>query len=113
MLEGSVQWAIVSLMLIVLVHYLYSFFLNTLTVPKVRDLVNKPVSQYGAIAEATTLTTAPSSSSTSQPVASSNGKDDGMEDELRTFLDTLRKQPGTTAQSETVGSLGYTTLEMS
>ena len=105
MLEGSVQWAIISLMLIVLVHYLYSFFLNTLTVPKVRDLVNKPASQYGAIAQASSL-----SPPASAPDASK--KEEDMEDELRTFLDTLRKQPGTTAQTEVVGTLGYTTLEM-
>lgn len=112
MLEGSVQWAIISLMLIVLVHYLYSFFLNTLTVPKVRDLVNKPASQYGAIAQASSLAPPPiPSTSLDQAEASSKGED--MEDELRTFLDTLRKQPATTAQTEMIGSLGYTTLEMS
>ena len=36
----------VSLLLIALIHYLYDFFKNTLTVPKVKDLVNKPAQQY-------------------------------------------------------------------
>jgi hypothetical protein len=36
----------VSLLLIALVHYLYGFFKNTLTVPKVKDLVNKPAQRY-------------------------------------------------------------------
>jgi len=110
MLEGSVQWAIISLMLIVLVHYLYSFFLNTLTVPKVRDLVNKPASQYGAIAQASSAVVP---SLVKDRVSDPIEKEEEMEDELRTFLDTLRKQPGTTAQTATAGSLGYTTLEMS
>ena len=40
------KWAILSFILIVLIHYLYSFFKTTLTIPKVRDLVNKPTERY-------------------------------------------------------------------
>ena len=36
----------ISLLLIALIHYLYGFFKNTLTVPKVKDLVNKPAQRY-------------------------------------------------------------------
>jgi hypothetical protein len=36
----------ISLLLIALIHYLYGFFKNTLTVPKVKDLVNKPAKRY-------------------------------------------------------------------
>ena len=36
MLYQSIKWGIVSLLIILLIHYLYSFFKNTLTVPKVR-----------------------------------------------------------------------------
>ena len=36
MLYQSIKWGIISLLIILLIHYLYSFFKNTLTVPKVR-----------------------------------------------------------------------------
>ena len=49
MIGWAVQWTIISLVLILLVHYLYSFFIDTLTVPKVKDLVNKPIQQYNDI----------------------------------------------------------------
>ena len=37
---------IISLILIILVHYLFTFFKTNLTIPKVKDLVNKPQKQY-------------------------------------------------------------------
>ena len=47
-----VQMAAISLCLIAVVHYLYVFFKTTLTVPKVKDLVNRPQKQYDAIFKA-------------------------------------------------------------
>lgn len=44
-----VQMTVLSLCLIAVVHYLYIFFKTTLTVPKVKDLVNRPQKQYDAI----------------------------------------------------------------
>ncbi len=44
--------AAISLCLIAVVHYLYVFFKTTLTVPKVKDLVNRPQKQYDAIFKA-------------------------------------------------------------
>lgn len=49
MLLSIIQWIIISLVFIILLHYLYSFFINTLTVPKVKDLVNKPLERYNDI----------------------------------------------------------------
>ena len=40
------QVTIMSLCFIAVVHYLYVFFKTTLTVPKVKDLVNRPQQQY-------------------------------------------------------------------
>jgi vacuolar-type H+-ATPase catalytic subunit A/Vma1 len=34
-----------------LIHYLYSFFQTTLTIPKIKDLVNRPASAYKEIYE--------------------------------------------------------------
>ena len=46
MLNNYILWIIVSLILIRLVHYLYSYFIETLTVPKIKDLVIKPTQEY-------------------------------------------------------------------
>ena len=46
MLFFTLKTIFVSLLLITLIHYLYGFFKNTLTVPKVKDLVNKPAERY-------------------------------------------------------------------
>ena len=39
----------ISLLLIFLLHYLYSFFKTMLTSPKLKDLVNKPQEKYNTI----------------------------------------------------------------
>lgn len=46
MLYWSLQITIVSIILIFLVHHLINFFKSTLTVPKIRDLVNAPTQKY-------------------------------------------------------------------
>lgn len=40
------KWSCASLLLIALLHNLYLFFQKTLTVPKIKDLVYKPVARY-------------------------------------------------------------------
>lgn len=46
MLVWIIQISLISLLLIFLLHHLYSFFVSTLTIPKIRDLVNSPVEKY-------------------------------------------------------------------
>ena len=46
MLFWTLQIAIISIILIFLVHHLIIFFKNTLTIPKVKDLVNAPAQKY-------------------------------------------------------------------
>jgi hypothetical protein len=41
-----IKVSILSLILIYLLHYLYSFFVSTLTIPKVKDLVTIPQEKY-------------------------------------------------------------------
>ena len=41
--------AIISIILIILLHYIYDYFKTNLTTPKVKDLVNKPQIQYDEI----------------------------------------------------------------
>ena len=44
-----IQQTIISVVLVISVHYIYIFFKNNLTVPKTKDLVNKPTEQYKKI----------------------------------------------------------------
>ena len=46
MINNFVFYIIISLVIISLLHYLYSYFINILTVPKIKDLVNKPGQEY-------------------------------------------------------------------
>lgn len=46
MLSWAIQITIISIVLIFLVHHLINFFKSTLTVPKIKDLVNSPTQKY-------------------------------------------------------------------
>lgn len=46
MLSWIIQITIISIILIFLVHHLINFFKSTLTVPKIKDLVNSPNQKY-------------------------------------------------------------------
>jgi len=41
-----IKVSFLSLTLILLLHYLYTFFISTLTIPKVKDLVTLPQQKY-------------------------------------------------------------------
>jgi len=46
MLYWTIQFTIISIILIFLVHHLINFLKSTLTVPKIKDLVNTPTQKY-------------------------------------------------------------------
>lgn len=46
MLLWIIQVTIISILLVFLVHYLFNFFTSTLTVPRIKDLVNVPTIKY-------------------------------------------------------------------
>ena len=54
-MEISFFWIIsqiiISIVIIATIHYIYNFFKNNLTVPKIKDLVKKPKQQYKHIYE--------------------------------------------------------------
>ena len=72
-----VQSVVISLTLIMLLHYIYSFLIDTLTVPKLRDFVNKPTERYNEML---------SSGIKSQPIVSNE-----MQTELRDFLSNIKR----------------------
>jgi hypothetical protein len=103
MFFSIVNWIIISLTLIFLIHHLYLFLMNTLTVPKIKDLVNKPTQQYKEIFD--TLEQAKNvrtvkRETTKGPILGSsvsgpNTSDSplSMSDELSAFLSELKKAP--------------------
>lgn len=49
MIFKTLQYIIISLSIIAILHYLFSFFKTNLTVPKVKDLIERPTQQYETI----------------------------------------------------------------
>lgn len=49
MLYWIIQVTVISIVLIFLVHHLFNFFKSTLTVPKIKDLVNTPTQKYDSM----------------------------------------------------------------
>lgn len=89
MLPWIIQMSIISLVLIILVHYLFTFFKTNLTIPKVKDLVNKPQKQYDALFD--TMKEPVIQSTNSEPVDNSN-----MKDELKNYLKELSESKKST-----------------
>jgi hypothetical protein len=86
-----------------LLHYLYSFFKTTLTSPKIKDLVNKPMRKYDSIydslennqsyieeSESAHIRNALQSNSTSMQ----NPVKQNMKDELKKYLSELSGSGG-------------------
>jgi hypothetical protein len=95
--------AVVSFLFIFLLHYLYSFFKTTLTSPKIKDLVNKPMRKYDSIydslennqsyieeSESAHIRSALQSNSTSMQ----NPVKQNMKDELKKYLSELSGSGG-------------------
>ena len=77
MLFWIIQQTIISVVLIISVHYIYIFFKNNLTVPKTKDLVKKPIEQYKKIY-----------SSINKP----KKENKSMKNELKNFIQGLSKK---------------------
>ena len=89
MLLWILQQIIISVVLIVTVHYIYIFFKNNLTVPKTKDLVKKPTQQYQKIYNS---------------INKSKQENKSMKNELKNFIQGLNKKK----QNKTIESVGGT-----
>ena len=91
MLSWIIQISLISIIFIFLVHHLLLFFKSTLTVPKIKDLVNSPNQKYQHIYD-TILNKSDTLSSSSVPSAEYTNiellplNDDSMKYELKSFL---------------------------
>ena len=98
MLSWIIQITIISIILIFLVHHLINFFKSTLTVPKIKDLVNTPNKKYENMYDIihSSNSSSPSSSNTfsnTSPITDEYNlvdlipkKEASMKNELKNFL---------------------------
>jgi flagellar basal body-associated protein FliL len=93
MLPWIIQMSIISLIVIVLVHYLFIFFKKNLTTPIVKDLVNKPQKQYDALFNTMNQpdsSTFSSTKHTNDSIEISNATNNSnMKSELKNYLKEL------------------------
>ena len=117
MLSWILQISIISIIFIFLVHHLLCFFKTTLTVPKMKDLVNSPIKKYqdifDTISNSNSNTNLNSNTNFNKylpsdgdytdinmlPTENTAGTD--MKDELKTFL---KKQLNNSATNELDGA---------
>jgi len=81
MIPWIIQSGLISFILIFLIHYLFTFFKENLTVPKVIDLVNKPKEQYEELLRNTNH---------NPPVSAGKPDMPSMKNELKNYLKDLK-----------------------
>ena len=86
MIFWVLQRIIISIVLILCVHYIFIFLKTNLTVPKTRDLVNQPREKYKEIYEQINTNNKMSPSSTD---SGSNADNSKMKNELKNYLKEL------------------------
>lgn len=100
MISSIIQWAIISLILIILIHYLYRFFKNTLTIPKIKDLVNKPIDEYKEIYDTIRQNNNNNNNLNKQhsinikQINNDSNQNKSMKDELKNYLTNLSSISG-------------------
>ncbi len=89
-----IQVSVTSLIIIFVLHNLYSFFKETLTVPKIKDMVKRPQQKYETLfrelrsinAINTNANVSANATSTSSAMSSANITDSEMKNELKRYL---------------------------
>ena len=87
MLVFIVKNVFISLVVILLLHYIYNYLKSSLSKPKVKDLVTKPEIRYNEIIEIIKNNETDELSSKSNYVNSTN--DANMKNELEEYMNTL------------------------
>ena len=100
MVFSIIKWSILSLTLIFLIHHLYTFLMNTLTVPKIKDLVNKPQEQYKELFQTANGRSGSGGGENFKTIEANDTMKD-MTDELSMFLNDLKK---TDANANAIGA---------
>jgi len=100
-----IKVSILSLVFIFLLHYLYSFFISTLTVPKVKDLVTLPQKKYNEMFDSLQQQQQQQQQMLLQPLQRINGNNENstntstqsMKEDLIHFLKDLGSTSGSTS----------------
>ena len=103
MLSWVLQITIISIVLIFLVHHLINFFKSTLTVPKIKDLVNTPTQKYENMYNIIKQNSANSSANNSANNTANNNLSDYANQNITeeyTLIDLLPKNDEPTMKSE-------------
>ena len=77
---STIKWGLISLILIMLIHYIFYYLKDTLTTPKIRDLVDEPRETYLEMQE------------TIDKCSLSNQEEKEMKNELSDFLNEISKK---------------------
>jgi len=95
MLSWVIQTTVISFILIFLVHHLINFFKSTLTVPKIKDLVNTPIQKYENMYNIIQKNTKTTSQSGDYTLIDLLPKEEGptMKSELKDFLKKQLNKP--------------------
>jgi hypothetical protein len=104
MLFWTLQITIISIILIFLVHHLILFFKSTLTVPKVKDLVNAPAQKYENIYNTISSRDYTDSLLPTIPLKTAIPEAKSMKEELKNFLKSK-------TSSSDVGTTNIATLD--
>tara|TARA_B110001450_G_C17432201_1_gene404346 strand:+ start:31 stop:333 length:303 start_codon:yes stop_codon:yes gene_type:complete len=91
MLSWAIQVSVISLIIIFLIHHLFTYFKTTLTVPQVKDLINQPTKRYEEILDTLSYKNQEEVTTTSN-----------MKDELKKFLE---QQSSITSQTTPIATL--------
>jgi len=116
MLSWIIQITIISITIIFLVHYLFNFFKETLTVPKIKDLVNIPNKKYEnmfniiskknteSYTEIDLLPNLDTNTNLNLVETKSSLDSDSMKNELKNFLKKQLKETGSSTDISTLNS---------
>ena len=113
-----IKVSILSFIFIFLLHYIYSFFISTLTIPKVKDLVTLPQQKYDELFNSLHLqhnkftndntdinnngNNLPASSTTMKMQSTPKQTTQAMKDELIKFMKEISHNNNTNASSTAV-----------
>ena len=105
MFTWIIQISIISIIFIFLVHHLIMFFKSTLTVPKIKDLVNSPNQKYQNIYD--TISHKSTSYTDIDLLPINDSSDMTMKNELKSFL---KKQLNNDSDTNTNTVMGLDTM---
>ena len=100
-----IKVSILSFILIFLLHYLYSFFLSTLTVPKIKDLVTLPQEKYDKMFHSLQSANPSDNNGNNGNNNGNNNNTQSMKEDLINFLKDIGSKPQASSNTSAFGSL--------